>query len=185
MVKVDDQAFRWLGGAGVSGLNSTTLLSSTVTPTKTTLSVQAGPVILNATFLSPIEVNRRRLQLFPHTYSSSTDFRLGQAVVAILIPICPSIYYRWQRTQYSIVYRYNWRYVFDLSVEGSTHGTSIEWVSGASNGIQWDTTQTNDAWIHQVQRSTPAAAQEIAEMSEDSTVYYAMSKAYVQSFLCR
>lgn len=55
-IRVDGTAFQWIGAEGIG--NSTTLADLIITPTRTTLIVQAGPnMSVNATFLSPIEVH--------------------------------------------------------------------------------------------------------------------------------
>ncbi|KAF7329563.1 hypothetical protein MKEN_00219200 [Mycena kentingensis (nom. inval.)] len=65
-IRVDGVAFHWLG-APIPG-NSSTFQSATVTPTRTILKVQAGPVALNVTFLSPIEPDDLARQSFPFSY---------------------------------------------------------------------------------------------------------------------
>jgi hypothetical protein len=52
MVRVDGQAYQWMG----AGYPFSTTVMSTITPTQTVFRIEAGPVQFNATFLSPIEV---------------------------------------------------------------------------------------------------------------------------------
>lgn len=54
MVVVDGVAWQWLGHSGSA--NSTTWLETQITPTRSILSFTAGPMQLNVTFLSPMEV---------------------------------------------------------------------------------------------------------------------------------
>ncbi|KAJ7617072.1 hypothetical protein FB45DRAFT_222278 [Roridomyces roridus] len=66
LIKVDGQTFHWLGDPTVG--NASTWLSTTITPTRTILTVQAGPMILNVTFLSPVEPSDWSRQSFPFSY---------------------------------------------------------------------------------------------------------------------
>ncbi|KAJ7347211.1 hypothetical protein DFH08DRAFT_808969 [Mycena albidolilacea] len=65
-IKVDGMAYHWLGQP-IPG-NASTWLATTVTPTRTILTVQAGPMRLNVTFLSPIEPGDWARQSFPFSY---------------------------------------------------------------------------------------------------------------------
>ncbi|KAJ7775994.1 hypothetical protein DFH07DRAFT_951896 [Mycena maculata] len=65
-IKVDGLAWHWLGDP-VPG-NASTWISTAVTPTRTILTVQAGPMLLNVTFLSPVEPSDWVLQSFPFSY---------------------------------------------------------------------------------------------------------------------
>ncbi|KAI0308434.1 hypothetical protein OF83DRAFT_1089831, partial [Amylostereum chailletii] len=58
LVKVDNgTTYLWSGNAdAVTGTNDTVLKYFTVTPTRTIFTIQAGPLELNITYLSPIEV---------------------------------------------------------------------------------------------------------------------------------
>ncbi|KAJ7333362.1 hypothetical protein DFH08DRAFT_1083785 [Mycena albidolilacea] len=68
-IKVDGTTYRWLGSP-VSGIhdNASVWLATEVTPTRTILTVQAGPMLLNVTFLSPIEPSDWARQSFPFSY---------------------------------------------------------------------------------------------------------------------
>ncbi|KAF7378318.1 hypothetical protein MSAN_00257500 [Mycena sanguinolenta] len=65
-IKVDGLTYRWLGAPGPG--NSSTWIETQVTPTQTILTVQAGPMQLNVTFLSPIEPSDWGRQSFPFSY---------------------------------------------------------------------------------------------------------------------
>ncbi|KAJ7793493.1 hypothetical protein B0H14DRAFT_2393450 [Mycena olivaceomarginata] len=68
-IKVDGTTYRWLGRP-VSGIydNASAWLATEITPTRTILTVQAGPMLLNVTFLSPIEPSDWARQSFPFSY---------------------------------------------------------------------------------------------------------------------
>ncbi|KAJ7249889.1 hypothetical protein C8J57DRAFT_1355899 [Mycena rebaudengoi] len=74
-IKVDGVAWHWLG-APVPG-NASTWLQTEVTPTRTIISVKARPMLLNITFLSPVEPDEWVRQSFPFSYmyvdGASTD----------------------------------------------------------------------------------------------------------------
>ncbi|KAJ7924038.1 DUF1793-domain-containing protein [Mycena leptocephala] len=65
-IKVDGLTWHWLGNP-VPG-NASTWLTTEVTPTRTILTVQAGPMRLNVTFLSPVETSDWTRQSFPFSY---------------------------------------------------------------------------------------------------------------------
>ena len=57
LIRVDGTTYNWLGNAAtIPNVQPTQQLSQILTPTQTIFLVQAGPVQLNLTFLSPIEV---------------------------------------------------------------------------------------------------------------------------------
>lgn len=66
-VKVDDTTWRFLGGWPIK-VNDTVLESFTVTPTRTQARIRCGPVLLNVTFLSPIEPEDLVKQSLPLSY---------------------------------------------------------------------------------------------------------------------
>ncbi|KAJ7195683.1 hypothetical protein GGX14DRAFT_674779 [Mycena pura] len=74
-IKVDGVAWHWLGDPGPG--NASTWLSTTITPTRTILAIQAGPMQLNVTFLSPVEPSDWVRQSLPFSYvyvdGASTD----------------------------------------------------------------------------------------------------------------
>ncbi|KAJ4485249.1 hypothetical protein J3R30DRAFT_3282874 [Lentinula aciculospora] len=86
LLRVDGILYEWLGsaieGVGITINNNATakavtLQSYQVTPTRSVLSLQAGAMDINVTFLNPIEPSDLVLQSFPFTYiyfeASSTD----------------------------------------------------------------------------------------------------------------
>ncbi|KAJ7064034.1 DUF1793-domain-containing protein [Mycena amicta] len=65
-IRVDGVAYHWLGNP-VPG-QASSWRGTTITPTRTILNVQAGPMQLNVTFLSPIEPDDLSKQSFPFSY---------------------------------------------------------------------------------------------------------------------
>ncbi|KAJ7254983.1 hypothetical protein B0H12DRAFT_545654 [Mycena haematopus] len=65
-IKVDGLTYHWLGAPGPG--NASVWIETQVTPTQTILTVQAGPMLLTVTFLSPIEPSDWVLQSFPFSY---------------------------------------------------------------------------------------------------------------------
>ncbi|KAJ3893405.1 hypothetical protein GG344DRAFT_43434 [Lentinula edodes] len=86
LIRVDGELYEWLGGA-IEGpdlqlannaiAKPVSLTGIQIKPTRSILSLQAGQMALNVTFLSPIEPSNLVLQSFPFTYIymelSSTD----------------------------------------------------------------------------------------------------------------
>jgi hypothetical protein len=83
LVRVDGALYSWMGNpVGLTLNNNATFKPVTfqgyqITPTRSILSLQAGPMAINVTFLSPIEPTDLVKQSFPFTYiyfeASSTD----------------------------------------------------------------------------------------------------------------
>ncbi|KAF8883844.1 hypothetical protein BD779DRAFT_813306 [Infundibulicybe gibba] len=63
-IKIDGVSFEWLGFDGNEGI----LTGTEITPTRTILTLKAGPMELEVTFLSPIEPTDLVRQSFPFTY---------------------------------------------------------------------------------------------------------------------
>ncbi|KAF7308235.1 hypothetical protein HMN09_00671400 [Mycena chlorophos] len=66
IARVDQVAYRLWGAP--RAVNASTWLGTTVTPTRTIFTLQAGPMVLNVTFLSPIEPTDPVKQSFPGVY---------------------------------------------------------------------------------------------------------------------
>ncbi|KAF8874083.1 hypothetical protein BD779DRAFT_1451181 [Infundibulicybe gibba] len=75
-IRIDGATWEWLGN---SGGNGTTLVRTEITPTRTIITLTAGPMELEVTFLSPIEPTDLVRQSFPFTYiyltANATDGR--------------------------------------------------------------------------------------------------------------
>ncbi|KAJ6606126.1 hypothetical protein DFH09DRAFT_1017068 [Mycena vulgaris] len=65
-IKVDGRTWNWLG-APIAG-NMSTWINTDITPTRTIITVRAGPMLLNVTFLSPVEPSDWVRQSFPFSY---------------------------------------------------------------------------------------------------------------------
>lgn len=61
MIRVDGQSYRWIGNAAS---DNTRTVTSEITPSRSIFRLEAGPIQLNVTYLSPIEVRlfQRRLK---------------------------------------------------------------------------------------------------------------------------
>ncbi|KAF9075449.1 hypothetical protein BDP27DRAFT_1212146 [Rhodocollybia butyracea] len=83
LLRVDNNLYQWMGSAiegtlaNDSNPKAATLNNLQITPTRSILGLQAGPMEITVTFLSPIEPSDLILQSFPFTYiffeASSTD----------------------------------------------------------------------------------------------------------------
>ena len=90
-VRVDGHTFAWLGGNVIGGVNNTAIESAIITPTRSNFIILAGPVRLNVTFLSPIEVcllSRLPMKVFDIIIWIAG--RHGQTVSSIHLPMCIS-----------------------------------------------------------------------------------------------
>ena len=95
-IRIDGLTYRWFGQA--PGFTATNITSTSLTPTRTIYTVQAGPMNLTVTFFTPIEV----IILSPlapfHTAltPSCPAARLGSPVYAVLLFGPRGIVHRWQ-----------------------------------------------------------------------------------------
>ncbi|KAJ7195720.1 DUF1793-domain-containing protein [Mycena rebaudengoi] len=128
-IKVDGVAWHWLG-APVPG-NPSTWLQTEITPTRTIISVKAGPMLLNITFLSPVEPDDWVRQSFPFSYmyvdGASTDgkthsIQLYADISAEWVTNEDDTIVKWsKRTTYNTVY-----HQFSPQVPISTFGDIAE-----------------------------------------------------------
>ncbi|KAI0930164.1 hypothetical protein AcV5_006948 [Taiwanofungus camphoratus] len=76
-VRIDGTTYKWLGSSPLA--NTTNLTAKEITPTRTILTVQAGPMDLTITFLTPIEPSDWIRQSIPFSYlafeATSSDGR--------------------------------------------------------------------------------------------------------------
>lgn len=141
--------------------NSSTLLSSEITPTSTKFSVIAGSILLNLTFLSPIEPSDWVKQSLPFIYLSleatsidgqSHDVQVYSDISAGAC-VCQT----------------------SFEIECPISYPFAEWISGnRANNATWKTTQTSTSVFHQAQLQSPQPMVEINNIAEDQTVYYSM-----------
>lgn len=57
MISVDDKVYRIMGGQDFPGVDVANQVAISMTPTRTSVLFEAGPVTVNATYLSPVEVS--------------------------------------------------------------------------------------------------------------------------------
>ena len=71
-IRVDGSTYRFLGNnydmSGAVGSTGCNVTYTEVTPTRTIQTVQAGPINVTLTFLSPIEVRRRIVLVYALAY---------------------------------------------------------------------------------------------------------------------
>ncbi|KAI0335019.1 hypothetical protein GY45DRAFT_1367055 [Cubamyces sp. BRFM 1775] len=70
MIRVDNQTYAWMGGNFYTPPLSANVTDVRITPTRTIFVVQAGPMNVTVTFLSPIEPSDWVLQSLPFSYVS-------------------------------------------------------------------------------------------------------------------
>ncbi|EMD37369.1 hypothetical protein CERSUDRAFT_114042 [Gelatoporia subvermispora B] len=69
LVIIDDKVYQWLGDWNNGGsFSAATVTRFSVTPTRTIFEMQAGPIGINITFLSPIEPSDWVSQSIPYSY---------------------------------------------------------------------------------------------------------------------
>ena len=97
-IRIDGQTYTWLGDNANPAI-AATVIGRQVTPTRTMFSLQAGPMDINVTFLSPIEVSRTDALTDLHEGNTIMSFTvargLGKAVVTVRIPYSGGSINRW------------------------------------------------------------------------------------------
>ncbi len=86
---MDEVTYSWMGDDGI--WNSTAIVVDIqITPTRSIFVMQAGPMNVTVTYLSPIEVRLPQIvmRMFAWTEYASIAFRLGQPVHSILLRFC-------------------------------------------------------------------------------------------------
>ena len=176
-MRVDNMTFSFLGAVVPEIINGTVNITSlTVTPTRTIVTGQAGPMQVNLTFLNPIEVR------------SHSFVTLNIHIRIILSPKIgsnnPSHSHTWlspqtRRTAHAMLCR-----CIQTSLEvrpivlrslSSHFSFVLEWSSGdRTKTISWIPSSNADVVFHTVALQTQAKFTEIAGQAEWGTLYYAM-----------
>ena len=110
-VRVDGQVYRWQGTW--SSLNTTQTIQNSIrmSPTRTVIEANAGPVKLTLTFLTPVEV--RHCLLCPSAMLQVSNlfiaFGLDQAVFCLQLSCSRCIVNRRSASQCSTLFWYHWR----------------------------------------------------------------------------
>jgi hypothetical protein len=85
IIRVDGQPYQWLGAS--INVNFSTAVARGITPTRTTFTIQAGPMKFNATFFSPIEVHSL-CDYYGVTLTVFAAEQLHSSINPILLSIC-------------------------------------------------------------------------------------------------
>lgn len=72
IITVDGVAYQLMGSDNIPLIDSAKQTAITITPTRTSILSEAGPVTVNVTYLSPIEVNFTPYHSTPHIISLSS-----------------------------------------------------------------------------------------------------------------
>ncbi|KAI0312205.1 hypothetical protein OF83DRAFT_1067589 [Amylostereum chailletii] len=160
LVKVDNgTTYLWSGSTyTVAGTNDTVVKYFTVTPTRTIFTIQAGPLELNITYLSPIEPDDFVKQSIPFSYlafeARSTD---GS-------PHHMQVYTGVTGGESSSLFQ-----------KCLTDHSKTEWLSSDhTQNLTWATTPTtNGSQIHSFSYSTPQEFHEGDGLASWGTLYYA------------
>ncbi|KAI0309755.1 hypothetical protein OF83DRAFT_1071555 [Amylostereum chailletii] len=161
LIKVDNgTTYLWSGNTGtMPGTNDTAVKYFTVTPTRTIFTIEAGPLELNITYLSPIEPDDFVKQSIPFAYltfeARSTDGSPHhmQVYTGITGGESPS----------------------SLLHKSLNDQIETEWLSwDHSQNQTWATTPTtNGSQIHSYGYATPQEFNELQGMASWGTPYYA------------
>ncbi|KAF7335620.1 hypothetical protein MVEN_02216900 [Mycena venus] len=154
-IKVDGVPHQWLGHYNAE--NASTLLGITVTPTRTILALQAGPMQLNVTFLSPIEMIGYASPFHSAIYTWTQFRRTGEKHnIQLYTDINAGAFLFYERD------------------DGSSCFCIAAWVTNSSSTeIEWDSKQTTNAAYLQARSSTPRST--FTDVAEDSLVFHAIS----------
>ncbi|KAF8883867.1 hypothetical protein BD779DRAFT_1472365 [Infundibulicybe gibba] len=153
-IRIDGVAWVWLGEV----TNGTTLVKTEITPTRTILTLAAGPMELEVTFLSPIEPTDLVRQSFPFTYMYLTANATDGASHSV--QLYTDITAGW--------------HPFSILKSRPTDFLRMG-VRRPENQCHLEHHASDDLIYHQVRRESPSPMQEINNQAEDATVYYAMA----------
>lgn len=88
-IRVDGLTYNWMGG-DVGPPNSGNVTNVQITPTRSIFTMQAGPMNVTVTYLSPIEVRTLSLPERAPVTHLCVAIGLGPAVSSVLLRICGS-----------------------------------------------------------------------------------------------
>jgi hypothetical protein len=169
--------YHWLGQPGPG--NASIWLETAITPTRTILTVEAGPMRLNVTFLSPIEVrcpwriadrdlnsvygspgigraSRFRSATCTSTARPRTASRIRSSCILILAAV------RHLSCRIALI------------ITQYTRISNSEWVTNdLGTGIQWSSSQRSNTVFHQVWSTTSTFT--FKDIAEDAIAYHAIS----------
>ncbi|KAF8960765.1 hypothetical protein BDZ97DRAFT_1630582, partial [Flammula alnicola] len=144
IARVDNQTWQWQGSEGPSITISKVLTRDTfITPTRTILTLEAGPVLLNVTYLSPIDP--------VHLY-----------FFLVREPPC---------TYLSVDVWSNDGHPHSVQLYCDLTGEWVS--SANSSFVAWNTTQTNNSLYSEMFRTVSVQMAEIDDLAEDGTIYLA------------
>ncbi|KIK53986.1 hypothetical protein GYMLUDRAFT_142150, partial [Collybiopsis luxurians FD-317 M1] len=161
LLRVDGVIYSWLGHfEGVAPNLNTTLPSAAfngyqITPTRSVLSLTAGAMAINVTFLSPIESDDLVLQSFPFSYiyfeASSTDgnsylLQVYQDITGEWISSSITDIMQWNTTTSdSILFHQAWRSPPELMTEANNMAEDgvVYHVTNAGNDVTYQTGDAN------------------------------------------
>ena len=179
LVRVDGLTYSFLGAVIPSILNGTVNLTShTVTPTRTVVTGQAGPLQVNLTFLNPIEV---RIHV-------SITFNVYKRIILSLEigSNNPSHFHTWLSPPTPLMAQVTLCRCIQMSAEvrpivlrspsfSFQLRFVLEWNSGdRTKMILWSPSSTVDVVFHSVTLQAPAEFTEIIDQAEWGTLYYGM-----------
>lgn len=86
-IRVDGSTYNWMGG-DVGPPNSGNVTNVQITPTRSIFTMQAGPMNVTVTYLSPIEVRTLSLPARISMIHLCVAIGLGPAISAVFLRIC-------------------------------------------------------------------------------------------------
>ncbi|KAL7281458.1 hypothetical protein ACG7TL_004773 [Trametes sanguinea] len=144
-IRVDGQTFAWMG-ADQAPPNVTNVTNVQLTPTRTIFTMQAGPMNVTITFLSPIEPSDWVLQSLPFSYVSFEATALDGQPHSIQV--------------YSDI---------------SAGQLFLADICDRSSLVKWSSQSTSGSRYHEIDLQTPQPFVEINHQAQDGKAYYAMA----------
>ncbi|KAI0665975.1 hypothetical protein C8Q78DRAFT_1072736 [Trametes maxima] len=144
-VRVDGQTYLWTGmDSPAVGDRSANTTHTRITPTRSIFTMQAGPLNLTITYLSPIEPSDWTLQSLPFSYVSFEASSLdGQTHD---VQVYSELTAEWLSSDVP-----NWQNI----------------------PVQWSQRSTTDSIFYQIQFQSPQKFVEIDRLTQDGVVYFA------------
>ncbi|TFK80597.1 hypothetical protein K466DRAFT_605206 [Polyporus arcularius HHB13444] len=157
-IRVDGATFQWMGEDGAAD-GIATVTDIQITPTRTIFTMQAGPMNLTVTFLSPVEPSDWAKQSLPFSYLSLEAHATDGASHSVQV-------YSDVTGGVQIIATWFVRFI----------DQSLEWLSGNRAIPMQGSSQTTSGTIyHEFALQSPQPNVEIDHQALDVTGYYAMS----------
>ena len=176
LVRVDDLTYSFLGDVNPNLINGTVnSISFVVGPSSSILSGQTGPMLVNLTFLNPIEVRCHSFVHFNVYIPIISSPKIGSSNPShSRICLSPQSHWTAQVIMCRCIRTLVEVRVIILRSQSCLLSFVTEWISGdRTQKILWNTTFDSFAIYHNITLQTPTIYTEVLDQQEWGTLYFA------------